>query len=70
MAGNEIMVYLHLQSSTTVSLLSIQWHVAAKSIAMVDASVDDWQRNVQNSVLVVTSAPTIVRGDFIFVVIV
>ena len=70
MAGNEIMVCLHLQSSATVSLLSIQWHVAAKSVAMVDESVGDWQRYVQISVLVVTSAPTIVRGDFIFVVIV
>ena len=39
--------------------------MAAKSVVMVDARVDEKRRNVQNFVLVVTTTATIVKRDFI-----
>ena len=47
-------------------LLNMRWHVAAKSAAMIDVSVGEWKRNVQNFVPVVTPAATVVRCDFMF----
>lgn len=38
--------------------------MAAKSAAMIDVSVGEWKRNVQNFVPVVTPAATVVRCDF------
>ena len=40
--------------------------MAAKSAAMIDVSVGEWKRNVQNFVPVVTPAATVVRCDFMF----
>ena len=46
-------------------MLNIQWHMAAKSVVMVDANIGKWKRNVPDFVLVVTPAATVVRYDFI-----
>ena len=59
------MVYSQMQSLTNVYLLNIQWHMATAKVVLIDVSVDEWKRNIQKFVSEVTLAGTVIRPDFI-----